>query len=888
MRTVETLREAVDAAKHREQVMVRCPGHDDNAASLHVTHGDKHPVLMTCHAGCTIDQILEAESRYGGITGQDLMAPRDENFVGDEEVWTPAGPASHVYQYTDEEGTLLYEVLRVPLPGGKKTFRQRAPIPGPKPWKWSMDGVRRVLYRLPEVLQAKANGEVIYIVEGEKDVETLRLRAGVTATTSPMGAGKWNESYSEMLRGANVVIIADADNTGRAHARSIREELLLLECAVSLKEPMNGQKDVTDHFNMGGTLDSLLETVPDEEEKRVSLGVDILQVITRTVKPSSFVIPGTLARGDRLLVTGYEGHGKALAVDTPVLTMNGWSTMGQLDVGDVVFAADGLPTHIKAKSEILTGRPCYRVEFSDGSSIVADANHLWVTDTLASREASARQRRRGETKARGTDQRNKRVHVPTAVTTEHIAATLHARDGHALNHSIETCGPLQFPERDLPVGAYTLGAWLGDGTSASARITVHPDDKEIIEEIRKEGYSVEQKGEMSWTIRGERRWVGSLQASLRTLGVLGNKNIPASYLYASQDQRLSLLQGLMDTDGSVNERGDCEYTGVNFELVNDVMALALSLGIKATVSKGAAMLNGVFISEKWRVLFRTDLPVFRLTRKLERQTTRTTARHRLRYITAVVPVQSVPVKCISVTHESGTFVAGHNLIPTHNSTLCQQMAVQVAAGIHPWTRAEVEPQKVVVIDSENHPDQLLEKWQHLVGLAARHNRPIQPGQLTIIEAWDDDVDLTSDEGAAWLMERMHGYKPDLCVIGPLYNLSSRDLSEHSVVGRMKQTVNEARGVCGTAFIMEHHAPHRGAGETKRSVRPYGSSTFLKWPDFGYGLLPLETEGVYEWQKTRFPRVRSRLFPTHLRWGKPNTDEFMWEATEVDENGNVLY
>jgi 5S rRNA maturation endonuclease (ribonuclease M5) len=532
MRTVDTLREAVDAAKHREQVMVRCPAHDDNAASLHVAPGDKHPVLMTCHAQCTIDQILEAEARYGGITGQDLMAPRDENFVGNEDVWTPAGPASHVYQYTDGEGTLLFEVLRVPLPGGKKTFRQRAPQPGPKPWKWNMDGVTRVLYRLPEVLAAKAEGRLIYVVEGEKDVETLRTRAGVTATTSPMGAGKWQESYSETLSGANVVIIADADHTGRAHARAVREELIALGCTVSLKEAMNGQKDVTDHFNVGGTLDSLIETMPDEEEKRVSLGVDILQVITRTVKPSSYVIPGTLARGDRLLVTGYEGHGK--------------------------------------------------------------------------------------------------------------------------------------------------------------------------------------------------------------------------------------------------------------------------------------------------------------------------------------------------------------------STLTQQMAIQVAAGIHPWTLAEVEPQKVVVIDSENHPDQLLEKWQHLVGLAARHNRPIQPGQLTIIEAWDDDVDLTSDEGAAWLMERMHGYKPDLCVIGPLYNLSSRDLSEHSVVGRMKTTVNEARGVCGTAFIMEHHAPHRGPGEAKRSVRPYGSSTFLKWPDFGFGLLPMEVEGVYEWQRTRFPRVRSRLFPTHLRWGKENTDEWMWMPTEVDTGGNALY
>ena len=311
MRTVDSLREAVDAAKHREQVMVQCPAHDDNAASLHVAPGDRHPVLMTCHAGCSIDAILDAESRYGGITGQDLMAPRDESWVGDEKVWTPAGDASHVYQYVDENSELLFEVLRVPLPGGKKTFRQRAPIPGPKPWKWVMDGVRRVLYHLPEVLAAKAEGRLIYVVEGEKDADSLRSRCGVTATTSPMGAGKWQESYSETLAGANVVIIADADATGRAHARAVREDLLLRGCTVSIKEPMNGQKDVTDHLNAGGTLESLLETRPDEEDKRPSLGVDILQVILRVAKPSNYVIPGFLARGDRFLTTGYEGHGKS-------------------------------------------------------------------------------------------------------------------------------------------------------------------------------------------------------------------------------------------------------------------------------------------------------------------------------------------------------------------------------------------------------------------------------------------------------------------------------------------------------------------------------------------------------------------------------------------------
>lgn len=221
------------------------------------------------------------------------------------------------------------------------------------------------------------------------------------------------------------------------------------------------------------------------------------------------------------------------------------------------------------------------------------------------------------------------------------------------------------------------------------------------------------------------------------------------------------------------------------------------------------------------------------------------------------------------------------------STLLRQLAVQVAAGVHPWTGLPMPPQKVLMIDCENHPDQVLTSWQDLLGLAARHDAPMQPDQLIILEEWDNELDLTSEDGHDWMMERIHAYKPDMVVMGPLYNMSNRDLKDDETVRKIKKVVNEARGICGTAFIMEHHAPHKGPSDQVRSVRPYGSSTFLKWPDFGYGLKPEETEGVYEWQKTRFPRVRSRHFPTHLRWGRPDSAEWPWMAAAEDANGNIV-
>lgn len=524
----DSLLDSIEYAKGGQQSMTKCPAHDDNDASLHVSPGTKQPVVMLCHATCKTEDILAAAN----LDFQVMMKPRDEHNFGrvSEDVWTPVKdeqgrpgvPASHVYRYTDEQGTVLFEVLRVMKPNGKKTFIQRQPdgtdSRGRTKYKWNLNGVRRVLYHLPEVLQAVHDGETVYVVEGEKDVESWRRR-GYVATCGAMGAGKWEPEYTEALRAANVVIIADADDPGREHARQVKEHLDEVGSVVEIREAASG-KDSTDHFDAGGSVDSFVVTVPALVEGKDGSGMDILDAIEREIKASSFVIPRVLAAGDRWLLTGFEGHGK--------------------------------------------------------------------------------------------------------------------------------------------------------------------------------------------------------------------------------------------------------------------------------------------------------------------------------------------------------------------STFCRQLAIQVAAGIHPWTLEPMPPQKVLVIDSENHPDQVLESWRDMIGRAARHGHPIQRGMLILQEEWDHEINLNEGSGKRWLLERIRAHEPALVVIGPLYNLANKDLSEHAVVGEMKSAINEARGISGAAFIMEHHAPHRAGTDKDRSVRPYGSSTFLKWPDFGYGLKPEEgLVGVYELQKTRFPRVRSRHFPGWVRWGKEGTAEWPW-------------
>jgi 5S rRNA maturation endonuclease (ribonuclease M5) len=151
------------------------------------------------------------------------------------------------YQYTDPDGVLLYEVVRFE----PKAFRQRR-----ADGEWTLNGVSRVLYRLPEVLAVAAHGETVIVVEGEKDVETLRSR-GLVATCNSGGAGQWRAEFAQALRGADVVIVPDGDEQGERHAAQV---------AATLRAPRVlrlGAKDVSEWFANGGTVEVFAELVRD-------------------------------------------------------------------------------------------------------------------------------------------------------------------------------------------------------------------------------------------------------------------------------------------------------------------------------------------------------------------------------------------------------------------------------------------------------------------------------------------------------------------------------------------------------------------------------------------------------------------------------------------------
>jgi replicative DNA helicase len=171
---------------------------------------------------------------------------------------------------------------------------------------------------------------------------------------------------------------------------------------------------------------------------------------------------------------------------------------------------------------------------------------------------------------------------------------------------------------------------------------------------------------------------GSVQARLRSLGVLGDKHVPQQYLRASEPQRRALLAGLLDTDGHATKSGNVEFSVTNRRLAEDVRELVVGLGYRASLRTKPVRGRTSASSIAFTVSFTPADRVFGLDRKAERQ--RGTARPgtRDRYIVAVRPVPSVPVRCVQVDNADHMYLAGHTMVPTHNSTLALDVARSAA------------------------------------------------------------------------------------------------------------------------------------------------------------------------------------------------------------------
>jgi len=232
------------------QWMARCPAHDDQRASLSIGVGENGGCVMRCHAGCFAQQVVEKI----GLTLKDLMPSDNGRTTARKSNGRPRIVAT--YDYRDEAGELLYQVVRF----DPKDFRQRRPAGNGK-WTWSIKGVRRVLYRLPELVKADPK-KTICIVEGEKDADRLAA-LNILATCNPGGAGKFTEGLVGSLKGRPVVILRDNDPAGRKHGEDVARKLYGRAASVKVVDlpGLPDKGDVSDWLDAGGTREGLAEIV---------------------------------------------------------------------------------------------------------------------------------------------------------------------------------------------------------------------------------------------------------------------------------------------------------------------------------------------------------------------------------------------------------------------------------------------------------------------------------------------------------------------------------------------------------------------------------------------------------------------------------------------------
>jgi 5S rRNA maturation endonuclease (ribonuclease M5) len=214
--------------------MAMCPAHNDTHRSLSIKADVDNKAVLYCHAGCKFEDILKAL----GLTS----APTFH--------FTPV--IDETYDYTDENGNLLYQVVRY----HPKNFKHRRP--NGKGWIWNLNGIEPVLYRLPEIIEAVGK-ELIWIVEGEKDVETLKSQNIIATTTSGGASARWLPQYNEILHGADIAIIPDNDEAGQARTLRIAKNLYGWAKGIKIVYLPKDIKDITDWFEQGHTKEELLE-----------------------------------------------------------------------------------------------------------------------------------------------------------------------------------------------------------------------------------------------------------------------------------------------------------------------------------------------------------------------------------------------------------------------------------------------------------------------------------------------------------------------------------------------------------------------------------------------------------------------------------------------------
>lgn len=339
--------------------------------------------------------------------------------------------------------------------------------------------------------------------------------------------------------------------------------------------------------------------------------------------------------------------GKMIDINTPIMTPTGFVKNGDLKVGDKIYGRDGKVTTVTFISEQRNDMSQYELTFDNGQKIKACGEHLWSFST------SDRKERVANTEDMISDFKNlKKRKTPGSVW-------------------IDSTKPLEFSSNDeLPFDPYTLGLWLGDGSSSCGNITCTKQDFD-------ECYTKHIPTSREFKLENGKDVTGNFVPSglfkfLRTNNLINNKHIPDMFIYTSVKNRIALIQGLMDSDGYVAKNGSCEFYQKSESFIDSVRLILSTLGVKTR--KHAYKVDGY--DDYYHKLVLTvpvsKFKLFRLPRKLERQyqckNHPQNERIYLKEFKELNGLDKVTMQCLTVNNEDHMFLCGDTLIPTHNTT----------------------------------------------------------------------------------------------------------------------------------------------------------------------------------------------------------------------------
>ena len=396
-------------------------------------------------------------------------------------------------------------------------------------------------------------------------------------------------------------------------------------------------------YQIGGKF----ECVKDYNELDLENGVYPEYLISRVSGDGKLRIAGQIdllvKRGNKIII----GDWKGLPLDTKIPTLEGWSTIAELQQGDTIFDKDGNPTKIVHKSEV-HHNPCYKITFDNGDTIVADHEHRWEISFSTSKTSKYH----GEYRTQ-------------IMTTEEIAKYLESLPEKRSSYDIPKIvnpKPLNLDPVELPIDPYVLGCWLGDGSKQCGAITNETNN--VLGEIQRRGYTlgddISSEGSTpTYTIFG-------IYHILKDLNLINNKHIPNIYQRASYEQRLDLLRGLMDTDGYYNPKRKRFVMETSQEWqCYDFIKLLSSLGIKSTKFDIVKKLNGKEFHE-YSINFSTrGLNPFLMRNQEIEYPTKDICTYR--NIDKVELVETVPTQCLEVDSPTHTFLCTDKMIVTHNT-----------------------------------------------------------------------------------------------------------------------------------------------------------------------------------------------------------------------------